>query len=219
MDAVRVFLIGRKTMCMAGLAAILAGCDTVTVTGRAIEWSEGVTKAKAQDADVVVVDMVHCPECGPATAAACVRELEGSNVVIVGSPGGDTTVVDALEAGALGFLAIDQVDPDTVCSTILAAARGEASIDSRISSAVLSRMRNLSRVASSAGPHEPSPTEREAQVLELLVKGSSNREIAMTLHVSESTVKNHLHAIYSKLGVDSRAQAVGEAIRRGLVTQ
>ncbi|MBA4370643.1 MAG: hypothetical protein C0418_03575 [Coriobacteriaceae bacterium] len=219
MDTVRVFLIGRRTMCMEGLAAILSTCGSVSIVGRAHEWTEGLTRAKALDSDVVVVDMVHCPECGPATAASCVKELEDANVVILGVPGGDTTVVDALQAGALGFLSLDQADPDTVCSTVLAAARGEAAIDPRISSAVLARMRNLSQAVSTTGPHDASPTQREAQVLELLVKGCSNRQISVALHVSENTVKNHLHAIYAKLGAESRTQAVSEAIRRGLVSQ
>lgn len=217
MDDTRVFIIGRKSMCVEGLAAILTGSGRATVIGRASEWSDGVARAKGHGADVVVVDMVHCPECGPPTPLACVKELEGTSVVIMGAPGGDTTVVDALEAGAIGFLSLDHAEPDAVVATVLAAARGEASIDPRVTSSVLTRMRRLSRAASSAGPRDLQPTDREGEVLELLVEGCSNREIATRLHVSESTVKNHLHTIYSKLGVDSRAQAVSEAMRRGLV--
>lgn len=219
MSDVRVFMIGRKSMCLEGLAAILTGSGRATVIGRASEWGDGVARAKAHGPDVVVVDMAHCPECGPAVPLACVKELEGLNVVILGAPGGDTTVVDALEAGAIGFLSLDPAEPDVVVSAIEAAARGEASIDPRVATSVLARMRRLSRVASSAGPRDLQPTDREGEVLELLVEGCSNREIASKLHVSESTVKNHLHTIYSKLGVESRAQAVSEAIRRGLVAR
>jgi DNA-binding NarL/FixJ family response regulator len=65
---------------------------------------------------------------------------------------------------------------------------------------------------------EVAPTDREHDVLRLLVEGHSNRQIAQELQVSESTVKNHLHALYSKMGVESRGQAISEAIRRGLAT-
>jgi len=217
-DEARVFIIGRKTMCVEGLAAILGAAEGITVAGRAYEWSEGLSRVGAIAPDVVIVDMAHCPECGPTTPLAVVESLEGRNVVILASRNGTTSIVDALEAGALGYLELDATRTDAIRSTVLSAARGEATLDSALSTAVLGRMRSLSRRVSSGGMRDMPPTEREAEVLTLLVKGCSNREIANQLHVSESTVKNHLHSIYSKLGAESRSQAVSEAIRRGIVT-
>ncbi|TLM78498.1 MAG: response regulator transcription factor [Actinobacteria bacterium] len=218
MDSVKVFVMGRKAACVEGLAAMLHAAEGVEVVGRAAEWDSGLTRSRALAADVVVVDMVHCPDCGPAMTADVVRALEGARVVVAGVTGGDVTAIDALEAGALGFINLDHLEPEAVTSAVKAVASGEAVLDSSVSTALLTRMRRLSMRAAAAGPTESSPTIREAEILELLAKGMSNAQMARTLHVSESTVKNHLHAIYSKLGVDSRAQAVSEAIRRGLVT-
>jgi DNA-binding NarL/FixJ family response regulator len=216
-DKVRVFLIGARTMCVEGLAAILGTFDEVEIVGRAFEWTDASSRLTALDPDVVIVDLAHCAECGPETPLAAIGALQHPRVVVLSARGAGPTVVDALEAGALGYLTVDAVNLESIRTTVLAAARGEAAFDPKLSTAVLSRMRSLSRKAGSSGPRDVSPTEREAEVLELLVKGWTNRQIASALNVSESTVKNHLHAIYSKLGAGSRSQAVSEAIRRGLV--
>ena len=217
MDSVRVFLIGRKKMCIEGLAAILEASSEVQVVGRATEWEDGVARASALDPDVIVVDMIHCAECAPITPSECIEALSGAHVIVIGDTDSPLTV-DALEAGAMGCLTLDAVHPEKVVADILSAARGEATFDPTLSSAVLKRMRTHARRAMTAPQHAMAPTEREAEILELLVKGLSNHEIAETLHVSQSTVKNHLHAIFSKLGVQSRSQAVSEAIRRGIAS-
>jgi len=207
-------------MCVEGLTAILNSFVDTSVVGRSLDWAEGTSQAQSLKPDVVVVDMVRCPECGPTSPIESIHALEGLNTVILSASGSGPSMVDALEAGALGYITLDASDSSAVHSTIQAAARGEATLDSKLSTAVLARMRSHARGALSvAGSHDAPPTEREAEVLELLVRGCSNREISQGLHVSESTVKNHLHAIYSKLGVQSRSQAVSEAIRKGLVSQ
>ncbi len=97
-------------------------------------------------------------------------------------------------------------------------AAGEAALDPKLSAGVLARMRRLARDSEGVMGREVSPTDREHDGLALLVEGNSNRQIAQALQVSESTVKNHLHSLYSKLGVGSRGQAISEAIRRGMAT-
>lgn len=204
-------------MCVEGLVAILGTFPEITVAGRAFEWTDAVERTKVIDPDVVILDMANCAECGPSTPISAIEALAHPRVIVLSAQVSGPTVVDALEAGALGYLTIDSTSIETIRTTVLAAARGEATLDSKLSTAVLSRMRSLSRKVATSGPRDMLPTEREAEVLELLVRGRSNREIANALNVSESTVKNHLHAIYSKLGAESRSQAVSEAIRRGLV--
>jgi DNA-binding NarL/FixJ family response regulator len=218
MSATRVLLIGRKTMCLEGLSAILAASPEIEVVGRAADWKEGVARAATLEPDIVIVDMVHCGECGAATPVACVTALENSKVIIVGLPEADPGIIDAFEAGALGYLSLSGQSAEDVRRVVATVAAGEAALDPRLSAGVLSRMRRLARSTGPGPAHDTTPTGREHDVLELLVAGNSNREIAQALHVSESTVKNHLHALYSKLGVESRSQAVSEAIRRGLAT-
>jgi DNA-binding NarL/FixJ family response regulator len=194
----------------------LSAAEGIEVIGRAFDWSEGVERARAAEADVVVVDMTHCPECGPTTPQSAISALEGCNVVILSSPNAGPSIVDALEAGALGYLTLGDAETAQVRSTIEHAAAGRAALDAKLSTAVLTRLRTRSREAASSMSRDMPPTERESAVLQLLVRGLSNRQIAQELSVSESTVKNHLHSLYSKLGTESRSQAVGEAIRRGL---
>lgn len=218
MSSARVFLIGRKTMCLEGLAAILASAPDIELVGRSSEWNDGLSRVAVLAPDVVIVDMVHCDECGPTVLASCVRELEGSHVIVVGLPESDPGIIDAFEAGALGFLTLSGQSAEEIRRVVTTVAAGEAALDPRLSASILTRMRKLSRSAASAPVRDHSPTDRERDVLDLLVAGKSNRDIARELHVSESTVKNHLHALYAKLGVESRSQAMSEAIRRGLAT-
>lgn len=218
MPSARVFLMGRKAMCLEGLAAILSAAPDTEIVGRATEWADGLSRVAALEPDVVIVDMVHCHECGPSMPASCVRELEAYRVVVVGLPESDPGIIDAFEAGALGYLTLSGQSAEDIRRVVTTVAAGEAALDPRLSASILARMRKLSRSAAHAPVRDTAPTDRERDVLDLLVAGRSNREIANELHVSESTVKNHLHALYAKLGVESRSQAISEAIRRGLAT-
>ncbi len=218
MAPTRILMIGRKTMCLEGLSAILSASPGIEVIGRSTDWKDGLARAATLEPDIVIVDMVHCEECGPATPVACVSALESTKVILVGLPDADSGIIDAFEAGALGYLTLSGQSAEDVRRVVTTVAAGEAALDPKLSAGVLSRMRRLARSAGPGPAREATPTERENDVLELLVAGRSNREIAHALNVSESTVKNHLHALYAKLGVESRSQAISEAIRRGLAT-
>ncbi|MHB1136647.1 MAG: LuxR C-terminal-related transcriptional regulator [Coriobacteriia bacterium] len=216
MQPTRVLLIGRKTMCMEGLAAMLTVDPEIDLVGRAAEWQEGVARAEALAPDIVIVDMVHCDECGPSNPSACVSEFTQAKVIVVGLPDADSGIIDAFEAGALGYFSLRGQSAEDIRRVVTTVASGEAALDPRLSASVLARMRRLARQSDGRLSRDATPTDREHEVLSLLVAGHSNRQIAQTLQVSESTVKNHLHALYSKLGVESRGQAISEAIRRGL---
>lgn len=218
MEPTRILLIGRKTMCLEGLAAILAADPGIQVVGRSADWQDGVARAQTLTPDIVIVDMVHCNECGPSSPAACVSDLTGTKVIIVGLPDADPGIIDAFEAGALGYLSLHGQSAEDIRRVIDTVAAGEAALDPKLSAGVLARMRRLARTSDGTMTQETAPTDREQDVLALLVAGNSNRQIAQALQVSESTVKNHLHALYAKLGVESRGQAITEAIRRGLAT-
>jgi DNA-binding NarL/FixJ family response regulator len=218
MDPTRVMLIGRKTMCLEGLAAILGADPEIALVGRSADWQEGVARSRMLEPDVVVVDMVHCDECGPSSPVSCVSEFADAKVVIVGLPDSDPGIIDAFEAGALGYLSLHGESAEDIRRVIATVAAGEAALDPKLSANVLARLRRLARTSDQGMVRELAPTDREHDVLRLLVEGHSNRQIAQELQVSESTVKNHLHALYSKMGVESRGQAISEAIRRGLAT-
>jgi len=214
----QVLMIGRTSMCFEGLRAILETCDDIGRVTKTSDWQDGLRLASITKPDVVVLDIIDCPGGGDATVGHLVNEFGDVPVVVVGAPDVPSSVLDAFEAGATGYLTLHDVDLQRVREVVTAAARGESTLDLRASSAVLERLRDRARSSSRAACLDRNAvTERETDVLRLLAEGFSNHVIAGRLHVSESTVKNHLHTIYSKLGVESRAAAVAEALRRDML--
>ena len=124
----------------------------------------------------------------------------------------DEYIYDAIEAGAKGFLLKDASRED-LFKAVRAVARGESLIEPGIAARVLNRFAQLSR---EAAPQELL-SERERQVLELLAKGSANKEVATALSLSESTVKTHVANIFQKLEVNDRTSAVTQALQRGII--
>ncbi|HEY4454773.1 MAG TPA: response regulator transcription factor, partial [Pseudonocardiaceae bacterium] len=120
----------------------------------------------------------------------------------------DDYVLPAIEAGATGYLL-----KDAPCAELLRAVQAAAAGQSVLSPAVATRL--VTRVRT---PGEDPLSQRELEVLELVAAGTTNREAAAKLFISEATVKTHLLNIYSKLGVSDRAAAVAEAFNRGLLT-
>jgi len=118
------------------------------------------------------------------------------------------TVLPAIEAGATGYLLKDAPRADLL-RAVQAAARGEAVLSPSVAARLISRVR---------APTADLLSQRELEVLELVAAGSTNREAAARLFISEATVKTHLLHIYAKLNVGDRAAAVAEAFNRGLLT-
>jgi DNA-binding NarL/FixJ family response regulator len=123
----------------------------------------------------------------------------------------DEWVFDALRAGAVGYLLKDATGP-RLREAVAAAARGESFLQPSVASKVLSEW---SRLRTSQAPEASPLTEREADVIKLLVRGRSNKEIAAALFLAEGTVKNHVTAIFLKLEVTDRTQAAVRALERG----
>jgi DNA-binding NarL/FixJ family response regulator len=119
----------------------------------------------------------------------------------------DSDVLPAIEAGATGYLLKD-APRDELFRAVEAAARGQAVLSPAVATRLMGQMRQ---------PSSEPLSQRELEVLELIAQGSTNREAAKALFISEATVKTHLLNIYAKLGVPDRASAVAEAFRRGLL--
>ena len=135
----------------------------------------------------------------------------GARVLVLTTYDTDSHVLPAIEAGTTGYLLKDAPRAELL-RAVRAAAHGEAVL----SSAVAARL--MSRVRAPAAPGAEPLSQRELEVLELVAAGTTNREAAARLFISEATVKTHLLHIYAKLGVGDRAAAVAEAFNRGLLT-
>lgn len=192
-----------------GLRGMFEASPGFTVLGEATGGVEAVAKAAALDPDVVLMDL-RMPG-GPGVDA--IRELTRrgarARVLVLTTYDTDSDTLPAIEAGATGYLLKDAPRDD-----LLAAVRAAAEGRSVLSPAVASRL--VSAVRAPAAGSEPL-SAREREVLVLVARGTSNREIARELFISEATVKTHLTHLYAKLGVKDRAAAVAVAYDRGIL--
>ncbi len=209
-DPIRVFIADDHLIVRKGLRLILETAEDMTVVGEAADGAEAVRLASVLQPDVVLMDL-RMPGMDGLTA---IERLQATHphiaVVILTTYNEDELMVRGLQAEARGYLLKD-TDRETLLHTIRAAARGEMLLKPEIVAKVLAR---TAAPASTLAP-DLELTDREREVLEAVVRGERSKEIATRLHITERTVKAHLTSIYNKLGVDSRAAAVTEALRRG----
>jgi DNA-binding NarL/FixJ family response regulator len=190
-----------------GLRGLFTAAGDFDVVAEAADGREAVDRAAALTPDVVLMDL-RMPVMDGISA---IKELRRRGlrvpVLVLTTYDAEGDVLPALEAGATGYLLKDAVKEDLLRGA-RAAARGEPVLAPSVTTRLLGQMRQPAR--------EPL-SERELDVLELIAKGSSNREAAARLYISEATVKTHLIHLYAKLGVADRAAAVATAYDRGLL--
>jgi len=190
-----------------GLATLLGLLPGIDVVGTASDGEEAVALVERLRPDVVLMDL-RMPRCDGVAATRRLRE-QGSptHVVVLTTYADDRSVVEALRAGARGFLTKD-AGAEEIERAIAAVVRGEAAIDPAVQHHLVE--------AVAGSPDLPDGlTPREAEVLALIADGLSNGEIAERLVVSEATVKSHVNHLFTKTGVRDRAQAVAYAYRHG----
>jgi DNA-binding NarL/FixJ family response regulator len=194
-----------------GLSGMFAADPGFEVLGEAGDGAEAVRLARALRPDVILMDL-RMPEMDGVTAIAeLARHGVTARVLVLTTYDTDSHVLPAIEAGATGYLLKDAPRTELL-RAVRAAARGEAVLSPSVASRLMGRVR-----APAAGSDGPL-SQRELEVLELVAAGTTNREAAARLFISEATVKTHLLHIYAKLGVGDRAAAVAEAFNRGLLT-
>lgn len=213
---VRVLLADDHPILRAGLKMLLDDApptpddDTLAVVGEAGTGDEAVRLAASLQPDVVLMDLL-MPGMDGIEATRRVRALPAPPAVLILTTfGDDARVREAIQAGALGYLLKDLLQADLV-RAVHAAARGTPTLDPRAQQVL---MRGL------AAPREPSPfdalTERERDVLRLIARGKSNKEIGAELFLSLGTVKGYVSQLLPKLGVTDRTQAALFAAKHGL---
>ena len=208
---IRLLLADDHPVVRAGLAGMLAAEEDLDIVGEAADGEAAVALARELLPDVVLMDL-RMPGTDGATATARIsRELPQVRVLVLTTYDTDSHVLPAIEAGATGYLLKDAPRTELL-RAVRAAARGEAVLSPSVASRLMGRVR-----APAAGSDGPL-SQRELEVLELVAAGTTNREIAVRLFISEATVKTHLLHVYAKLGVTDRAAAVAEAFNRGLLT-
>ena len=216
---VRVLVADDQRVVREGLGTLLALLDGVEVVGAAADGEEAVALAVDLEPDVVLMDL-RMPRCDGVEATRRLRERAPHiKVLILTTYADDRSVIDALRAGARGYLTKD-AGAQEIQRAIEQLSQGRAAIDPAVQHHVLDAIATgLSRPNAEPVPHLPDGlTTREAEVLSLIAQGLSNGEIADRLVVNETTVKSHINHLFAKIHARSRAEAVRYAYDRGLVT-
>jgi NarL family two-component system response regulator LiaR len=206
---IRVLLVDDHPMVRSGLTALLSAYDDLELAGEASNGAEAVRACALARPDVVLMDLV-MPEMDGAAATRAIRQHDPNvQVIALTSFKEDDLVQGALKAGAIGYL-LKNVSADDLARAIRAAAAGKPTLAPEATQALIN---------SATRPLVPGDdlTEREREVLGLMVEGLSNHDIAKKLYVSQSTAKFHVSSILSKLGVTNRTEAVAMAVKQKLV--
>jgi DNA-binding NarL/FixJ family response regulator len=184
------------------------------VVGEAPDGAEAVRLAEELHPDVILMD-VTMPVLDGVAATRQVRDrVPGTQVVILTMHADREVLVDAIRAGAAGYLVKD-CSTEEVVDTVRKAAAGETALSAELAASMLGEVRELVR-REDAGA-EPIISKREEEVLQLIADGLSTTEVAAKLFISVKTVKNHLASIYQKLDTRDRTQAVLQAVRMGII--
>jgi DNA-binding NarL/FixJ family response regulator len=208
---IRVFLADDHPVVRQGLRTFLDSREGIEVVGEAGDGETAVAAVEQQKPDVVLMDLV-MPGLGGLAAIRLIRaRAPDTRVVVLTSFASDDQVIPAVQAGAAGYLLKD-VEPAGLEAAIRLVHEGEALLDPQIAGRVMEEVARPSPVSNLS-----SLTPREREVLGLLARGLSNRQLADALVVSEKTVKTHVSNILMKLGVHDRTQAALLAVREGLV--
>jgi DNA-binding NarL/FixJ family response regulator len=204
---VRLLIADDHPIVRAGFEGMLAEMSDLEVVGEAENGEEAVRLAERLRPDVVLMDL-RMPVVDGVEATNRIKEEDPSaNILVLTTYDSDADILRAIEAGATGYLLKDTPRED-LFRAIRAAARGEPVLAPSVTARLMQRAQTPARTALSG---------REIEVLELVARGGSNKELARELHLSEATVKSHLIHIFDKLGVADRTAAVTVALERGIL--
>ena len=223
---ISVLLVEDHTMTRMGLALVLQKADDIEMIAEADNGVKGVNLAKELQPDIILMD-IGLPEIDGIEATQQIRDAKiDSKILIFTSRDGEDDVFAALGAGADGYI-MKGASEDQLTTAIKAVAEGTGWLDPAIAKTVLRSINKQNSIINEADSG-PSPdgkqyakncglTDRELEVLSLIVDGATNPQIAEKLFITRATAKAHVHSILQKLCVDDRTQAAVLAMREGLV--
>ncbi len=219
-DRIKVLICDDHQVVRQGLRTFLDLQDDIVVVGEAAHGGEAVALAERLAPDVVLMDIV-MPTMDGIEATRRIKDLDlGIGVIALTSFAGDEQVLPMIEAGASSYLLKD-VTPEDLVEAIRAVYRGEPRLHPDALRKVMEAATVTVRAA--VGPDSGAPagdlTERELEVVRLVAKGRTNREIADECFISEKTVKTHISHILAKLELKDRTQLAIHALRSGLADQ
>lgn len=211
---ISVLIVDDQRIARTGLQSMLDGYADIEVVGAADNGLAGVVKARELEPDVVLMDIRMPTMDGIEATRRIVASPNSKPVIVLTTFDADELVYEALRAGAAGFLVKD-ADADEIAVAIRAAVAGHAVLHPSVTRRVVERFVQTHHVAMEL---PTGLSDREVEVLRHVARGLTNREIAVSLFVSEATVKSHVHSILTKCGLRDRTQAIILAYETGLVS-
>ena len=205
-EPIRILIVDDHPVVRDGIRGMFTGDDDFEVIGEAGDGAEAIAKAAALRPDVVLMDLRMPGTDGVAATEAIVKQGT-ARVLVLTTYDTETHVLPAIEAGATGYLLKD-TPRDELIRGVRAAAAGESVLSPPVAQQLMGAVRT---------PQRETLTDREVEILTQVAKGSTNKEIASLLFISEATVKTHLVHIYDKLDVPDRASAVAAGYERGIL--
>jgi DNA-binding NarL/FixJ family response regulator len=203
-DSIRLLIIENQTLVRRGIKAVLSGQADLEIVGEAETGAEGLKLFRELLPDVTILSLRLPDSCAIDTLDDYFAGHERAKTIVLAETAGDAEISKALKKGALGYVCKD-VSEDELVRAIRAVANGRKYIPNDIAQ-ILSE---------NFGQEELTPTE--TRILNAIVEGKANKEIAYDLNITENTVKTHVKNVFEKLGVSDRTSAATLAIKRGLV--
>ena len=207
-ENIRLLISDDHPVVRAGLRGMLSAESDFEVVGEATNGAEAVALTGELRPDIVLMDL-RMPEMDGVTAISQIKEeYPETQILVLTTYESDADILRAIETGATGYLLKD-APREELFGAIRTAAQGKSPLAPNVATRLMQRMRG--------DADEETLSTREIEVLELVASGTSNKEIAKRLWVSETTVKSHMLHIFDKLDVTDRTAAVTEALKRGII--
>ena len=201
---IRILLVESHPLTRIGIKTVISEQPDMEIVGEAFSGTEGVAQYRKSQPDITLFGLRTPDLCGVDAVKFIRAESPKANIIILADRAGDAEIRRSLENGACGFVLKDAPTEELI-KAIRAVFRGKRYVSPEIAEVLTDNL----------GAEDLTPAEQ--RVVEMIVRGASNKEISVALSITENTVKTHLKNIFGKLNVDDRTQAAMSAIRRGIV--
>jgi two-component system, NarL family, nitrate/nitrite response regulator NarL len=214
-EKLRILLVDDHTLFRSGVKALLARQPDFEVVGEAADGLEGVKRAKQLGPDVVLMDLDMPGFTGREAMRMMAEELPHIPVLMLTVSEDAEDLLDTLQSGARGYL-LKNIDTEYFVDAIRRVARGDAVVAPQMTGKLVAGLKGAPRDSDAAATDKEKLSVREREILVLLARGASNKEMARELTLAESTVKIHVQNILRKLNLSGRVQAAVYAVETGI---